>query len=128
MLGHYLLVLAHPCLELKSKDILHSLGLSLGDLLVVNLVAEVLFNCTLDVNLALDDAGAKMFISFDDHVVVMLFEVAEKTVLVVAEVGRCRLVEALLDLFVFSFEFDDGVFDKNQIGLPDYPNNTNAPD
>ena len=43
----------------------------------------------------------------------MLFEVAEQTVLVVAEVGCCRLVEALLDLFVFSFEFVDEVFNRN---------------
>ena len=113
MLGHLLLVLTHPGLELEAEDVLHSLGLSSGDLLIISLVAEVLFNCTLDVDLALDDAGAKIFVSFDDHIVVMLFEVAEQTVLVVAEVGRCRLVEALLDLFVFSFEFVDGVFDRD---------------
>ena len=111
MLRHYLLVPAHPGLELEAEDVLHSLGLSSGDLFVVSLVAEVLFNCTLDVDLALDDAGAKIFVSFYDHIIVMLFEVAEQTVLVIAEVGRCRLVEALLDLFVFSFEVVDGIFD-----------------
>ena len=110
MLGHLLLVPTHPGLELEAEDVLHSLGLSSGDLFVVSLVAEVLFNCTLDVDLALDDAGAKIFV---DHIIVMLFEVAEQTALVVAEVGRCRLVEALLDLFVFSFEFVDGVFDRD---------------
>ena len=111
MLGHYLLVSTHPGLELEAEDVLHSLGLSSGDLFVISLVSEVLFNCTLDVDLALDGAGAKIFVSFYDHIIVMLFEVAEQTVLVVAEVGRCRLVEALLDLFVFSFEVVDGIFD-----------------
>ena len=80
MLGHLILVPTHPGLELEAEDVLHSLGLSSGDLFVVSLVAEVLFNCTLDVDLVLDDAGAEIFVSFDDHIIVMLFEVAEQMV------------------------------------------------